>query len=225
MLLDNTNCSLKPDAAPMPVVKVEPTDAHPVPYDTSDEELDSFADKLSSIGSTAELLEQLGAPVEATKGTLSEEAALLDKALTEQKVTPLKSSLPAALGASAFLKAYGQSRALDIEQVRAALTNKLLELADCGEIKYELKAIELLGKHSDIGLFTERSEVTVNYNNPDSLEAAIKERVKRLLNADVIDMKPLGMDLDEELGLTYEEAEFTDVEDDVPEETETEEGQ
>lgn len=209
----------------MPVVKVEPTDAHPVPYDTSDEELDSFADKLSSIGSTAELLEQLGAPVEATKGTLSEEAALLDKALTEQKVTPLKSSLPAALGASAFLKAYGQSRALDIEQVRAALTNKLLELADCGEIKYELKAIELLGKHSDIGLFTERSEVTVNYNNPDSLEAAIKERVKRLLNADVIDMKPLGMDLDEELGLTYEEAEFTDVEDDVPEETETEEGQ
>lgn len=196
----------------MPVVKIEPTDEYPVPYDTSDEELDAFADRLASVANTAELLEGLGAPVEATKGSLREEAQLVDRAINNQTITPLKSSLPAALGAAAFLKAYGQSRALDIDAVRAALTNKLLEIADCGETKYELKAIELLGKHSDIGLFTERSEVTVNYNNPESLEAAIKERVKRLLNADIIDIKPLGMDLDEELGLTYEEGEFSEVE-------------
>jgi hypothetical protein len=193
----------------MPVVRLEPTDEFPVPFDTSDEELDNFADKLASMGSTAELLEELGAPVEATKGSLTEEAALLDKAIKDQTITPLKASLPAALGASAFLRAYGQSRALDIDAVRAALTNKLLEIADCGETKYELKAIELLGKHSDIGLFTERSEINVNYNNPESLEAAIKERVKRLLNADVIDIKPLGMDLDEELGIT--DADFDEV--------------
>ncbi len=196
----------------MPVVKIEPTDEYPVPYDTSDEELDAFADRLASVANTAELLEGLGAPVEATKGSLREEAQLVDRAINNQTITPLKSSLPAALGAAAFLKSYGQSRALDIDAVRAALTNKLLEIADCGETKYELKAIELLGKHSDIGLFTERSEVTVNYNNPESLEAAIKERVKRLLNADIIDIKPLGMDLDEELGLTYEEGEFSEVE-------------
>lgn len=203
----------------MPVVKIEPTDEYPVPYDTSDEELDDFADKLASIGNTADLLEELGAPVEVTRGTLTEEAQLLDKAIAQQKIAPLKSSLPAALGASAFLKAYGQSRALDVDAVRAALTNKLLEIADCGEVKYELKAIELLGKHSDIGLFTERSEVTVNYNSPENLEKAIKERVKRLLNAEVIDMKPLGMDLDEELGIT--DAEF---EEDFEEEEQDDEG-
>lgn len=193
----------------MPVVKIEPTDEFPVPFDLSDEELDNFADKLASVANTAELMEELGAPIEATKGSLTEEAALLDKAIKDQTITPLKNSLPAALGASAFLRAYGQSRALDIDAVRAALTNKLLEIADCGDVKYELKAIELLGKHSDIGLFTERSEVTVNYNNPESLEAAIKDRVKRLLNADVIDMKPLGMDLDEELGIL--DADFDEV--------------
>jgi hypothetical protein len=196
----------------MPTVKLEPTDEYPVPYDTSDQELDTFEDRLASMANTAELLEQLGAPVEATRGSLSEEAGLIDKAIAQQTITPLKSSLPAALGAAAFLKAYGQSRALDIEQVRTALTNKLLEIADCGETKYELKAIELLGKHSDIGLFTERSEITVKHTNPDSLEEAIKERVKRLLNADIIDMKPLGMDLEEELSLTMEEGEFEEVE-------------
>jgi len=199
----------------MPVVKIEPTDEYPLPYSTGHEDLDNFADQLASVANTAELLEELGAIPEMTKGTLSEEKKLLDKALKEQRVTPLTKSLPAALGAAAFLKAYGQNRALDVDQVRAALTNKLLEIADCGEIKYELKAIELLGKHIDIGLFTERSEININYNNPENLEAAIKERVKRLLNADVVDMKPLGMDLDEELGIL--DADFDEV---LKEETE-----
>ena len=99
--------------------------------------------------------------------------------------------------------------AMDVVQVRTALTTKLLELADCGDAKYELKAIELLGKHSDIGLFTSKSEININYNSPESLENAIKERVKRLLNAEVVDIKPLGMDLEEELGI--HDAEFEEV--------------
>lgn len=193
----------------MPVVKIEPTDEYPVPFSTDDEELDNFADKLASVANTAELLEELGALPEMSKETLEEEKQLLDAAIDKQKIKPLTQSLPAALGAAAFLKAYGQSRAFDIDQIRAALTNKLLEIADCGETKFELKAIELLGKHSDIGLFTERSEININYSNPDSLEAAIKERVKRLLNADVVDIKPLGMDLDEELGIL--DADFEEV--------------
>jgi hypothetical protein len=73
--------------------------------------------------------------------------------------------------------------AAEMSDVRAALTNKLLELANCGDPRFELKALELLGKHSDIALFTERSEVTVTYKNSSDLEEAIKERVKRLLNA------------------------------------------
>lgn len=193
----------------MPIVKVEPSTEHPVPFDLSDEDFDSFADKLASIGNTAELLEQLGAPVELSKDNIEEETALLDDAIDKQKVGPLTQSLPAALGAAAFLRAYGQGRALDVDQVRTALTNKLLEIADCGDIKFELKAIELLGKHSDVGLFTERSEINVNYNSPESLEKAITDRVKRLLNADVVDMKPLGMDLDEELGIL--DADFEDI--------------
>ena len=208
----------------MPIIKVEPSTEYPVPFDLSDEDFDSFADKLASVGNTAELLEQLGAPIESSKENLEEEAALLDAAIDNQKVTPLTKSLPAALGAAAFLRAYGQGRAMDANEVRTALTNKLLEIADCGEIKYELKAIELLGKHSDVGLFTDRSEINVNYNSPESLEKVITERVKRLLNADVIDMKPLGMDLDEELGITdadFEEIYDEPVQEPVQDEEET----
>jgi len=218
-LYSHTNMLLHRCPAPsnrtlhMPIIKAEPSTEYPIPFDTDDEDLDTFADRLASMANTAELLEQLGAPVETTKGTLAEEAELLDEAINKQKITPLAQSMPAALGAASFLRAYGQNRALDIDGVRAALTNKLLEIADCGETKYELKAIELLGKHSDVGLFTNKSEINVNYNSSESLENAIKERVKRLLNADVIDMKPLGMDLDEELGIF--DADFEEIEEDA----------
>ena len=72
-------------------------------------------------------------------------------------------------------------------------------MADCGDPKIELKALELLGKHSDIGLFAERSEVTVHHTTSEALENSIKERIKRLLNADVVDITPLD-DLDAQLG-------------------------
>jgi len=197
----------------MPVVKIEPTDEYPVPYDTTPEELDSFADKLSSAATTAELLHTLGAPVEVDTTTLQEEKKLLDDGIDKQKTAPLK-NLPTAFGAAAFLRAYGANRAIDVDQVRAALTNKLLEIADCGETKYELKAIELLGKHSDIGLFTDRSEININYNSPESLEEAIKERVKRLLDADVVDVTPINVSLDEEFGVFAAEDEPPEEDDD-----------
>ena len=193
----------------MPVVKIEASDEVPVPFDTDDEDLDTFADRLASVANTAELLAELGAPIEVDPETLGEEQKLIDAAVKEKKVGKLTTSLPAALGTAAFLRAYGQNLAVDVAQLRTALTYKLMEIADCGETKYELKAIELLGKHSDIGLFTERSEINVNYNSPEALEDAIKERVKRLLHADVVDIKPLGMDLDEELGIT--DADFDEI--------------
>jgi hypothetical protein len=90
---------------------------------------------------------------------------------------------------------------MDTAEARAAITNKLMEIANCGDPRYELKALELLGKHSDIGIFTQRSEITINYKNPADLENEIKERVKRLLNASVVETISLEDSLDEELGI------------------------
>lgn len=184
----------------MPVVKVTPSEDHPVPYDTEPDQPENFMEELAVAANTAETLEALGAPLEVDPVTYDREKALIEAVAKRKEAAPLK-NYSTALAATGFLKTYGQNLAFDVGQVRAALTNKLLEIANCGEIKYELKALELLGKHSDIALFNERSEITVNYNSPDALEAAIKERVKRLLNAQIIDMTPPGMDLDEELGV------------------------
>lgn len=86
----------------------------------------------------------------------------------------------------------------DALQARNYITNKLLQISDCGDPKLELKALELLGKHSDIGIFTERSEITITHKTSTDLENSIKERIKRLMNADVVDVEPLISELEDE---------------------------
>ncbi len=163
-------------------INIEPTKDIPPPYDTADVETSSFAEELAVVANTQDLLDQLGPPPEITQEDAVKTASLLDKAVKTQDKKALNSP-PVAFAAREFLRVYSGRIAAEMSDVRAALTNKLLELANCGDPRFELKALELLGKHSDIALFTERSEVTVTYKNSSDLEEAIKERVKRLLNA------------------------------------------
>jgi hypothetical protein len=195
----------------MASVKITPTKDRKRPYDMADAKPTTFVEELQVAADTADLLEAMGAPIEVAKGDEERQAKLLEEAIRNKKASPL-SNLPVAISASSFLRSYGQMLAFDAAQARAAITNKLMEIADCGDIKFELKALEMLGKHSDIGLFTERSEITINYKDPEALENAIKERVKRLLNADIIDITPLGRDLDDEFGIaSITDAEFDEV--------------
>jgi len=190
----------------MPIIKIEPTREHKVPYSLDDDKPKTLIEEMEVAGSTAELQVEMGAPLELPDKADQEKLKNLIKdakrnAVGRNTLTPALTQTNTAYATASFLRNYGQMLAFDASQARAAITHKLMEIADCGDIKFELKALELLGKHSDIGLFTERSEITINYNTPESLENAIKERVKRLLNADIIDVTPVGMDLDEELGV------------------------
>ena len=184
----------------MPAINVEPATGYPVPYNTSDEKPATFKDELTVTANTVDLLEGLGMQVEASPADVERTKRLVADAIAGQKTSVLQQPT-AAFAAREFLKAYGNQLAMDVHEVRSAVTAKLMELANCGDPKFELKALELLGKHSDIGLFTERSEITINYKSSGDLENAIKERVRRLLNADIVDITPIGDDLDAELGV------------------------
>jgi hypothetical protein len=43
--------------------------------------------------------------------------------------------------------------------------------------------------------------IHINHKTSEGLEEAIKERIKRLLNANIVDVTPLTDSLDEELGI------------------------
>lgn len=196
----------------MSEVLIEPTKDHPVPYDLAEEKPATLLDEIAVAGNTAELQIELGAVLDVTEGDAQREKELLDAVANAKKPSNLTNQ-STAFAAATFLRTYGQQLAMDAAEARAAITNKLMELADCGDPRYELKALELLGKHSDIGIFTERSEITVNYSSPEDLEKAIKDRVKNLLNATVVDTVPAGEMTEEDLDDILGVADLDDEED------------
>ena len=47
-----------------------------------------------------------------------------------------------------------------------------------------MRALELLGKVSDVGLFTERTEITVNNRSTVELENTLRDKLRRLMGTD-----------------------------------------
>lgn len=180
------------------MIRLEPTTEHPVPFDLTDEQPKTHADSIAIAINTIDLLETLGPSIDFSEGDLHKAADLLTGAQKPNAPRTVSKSAEAA-AAHHLVKRFDFQAFSDALQARNFITNKLIELADNGDPKIELKALELLGKHSDIGLFTERSEITVHHTTSSALEDSIKERVKRLLNAEVVDIKPID-DLDTQLG-------------------------
>jgi hypothetical protein len=103
-----------------------------------------------------------------------------------------------ALKLGALLNEYDKRVVLDATQARTYIMNRLLEISACGEAKTELRALELFGKMSDVGAFTEKSEVTITHRTSGDIKQVLQEKISRLLGPDVEDVTPK---LAEELGL------------------------
>lgn len=181
------------------MIEITPTAEHPLPFDLSAEQPKTHADSIAIAANTADLIDQLGGSIDYSAEDEAKARTLIKGEAKGEE--PRTVSIPGvAKKAAQILKAYDYQAIADAIQARNFITNKLIELADCGDPRFELKALELLGKHSDIGIFTERSEITVHHTTSSSLENSIKERIKRLLNTTVTDVTPID-DLDAQLGL------------------------
>jgi hypothetical protein len=55
-----------------------------------------------------------------------------------------------------------------------------------------MKSLELLGKISDVGLFTDKTEITMRHRPTEELEQMLRERLTKVLEAEVVDntLKP-----------------------------------
>lgn len=179
------------------MIELNPTGDHPVPFDLSDEAPETHRDSISIAANTANMIEELGGSIDYSDQDLHTAANLISG--VDKPTVPRHITNPSeARAVSELVNRFDFQAFADAQQARNYITNKLLQISDCGDPKLELKALELLGKHSDIGLFTERSEITVHHKNSEDLEKSIKERIKRLLNTDVVDVEPLISELEGE---------------------------
>ena len=70
-------------------------------------------------------------------------------------------------------------------QLRTYVTNKLLAETNNPDPRIRLKSLELLGKVSDVGLFTDKTEITMRHRPTEELEQLLRERLTKVIEAEV----------------------------------------
>jgi len=105
---------------------------------------------------------------------------------------------------NSILTEFGQLVAENASQIRHMVTNKLILETDNPDPRVRIRALELLGKISDVGLFAEKSEVTVTHQSTEDLRLKLRSKLAKLVNPEddeavIIDSEVI--DVAEELGV------------------------
>jgi hypothetical protein len=105
-----------------------------------------------------------------------------------------------------ILTEFGASVVESAVTVRHLVTNKLILETENPDPRVRIRALELLGKISDVGLFSEKSEVTVTHQSTDDLKAKLRRKLEKLVNpVEEIVLDGEIIDLDVELGISASE--------------------
>ena len=135
-------------------------------------------------------------------------------------------SSAAAIILKGMLDEYDVEVVRNAAQVRNYVKMRLLMLTGSDKESTQLKALELLGKMSDVGAFAERLEVNVTHRTTEELQAELATKLSSYMD-DIIDVEAKSLaipeekylngapavqviDLDEELGMTGKELDETD---------------
>jgi len=128
---------------------------------------------------------------------------------TSQKANNVNTSAmtPASLqNIRSYLDEYGRAVVNHAVEIRHAVTNRLIEESINPDPRIRIRALELLGKISDVGLFTDRTEITITHQTTDELRSKLRAKLQRLVaqpeiqDAEVV-LAGDVIDVDAELGL------------------------
>ncbi len=186
----------------MPVVAT-PELGIPFPFDTTPEELNDFRAKAEALLNTVEVLESEGLSVEVT----DDDRMQSHEIMLEEKLPPPRDLTPASVKHLNTILTEFDRELFDVHRrLRNYVTNKLVVESTDEDAKVRLKALELLGKVSGVGLFSERIDVNVTHRTVKDIEDELKKTLQLYEGEyEVVDEdKPVALaeiDLDEELGL------------------------
>lgn len=85
---------------------------------------------------------------------------------------------------NAILTQYDMEVVQDAKRLRNYVTNRLVVESENPDARIRMRALELLGKVSDVGLFTERTEITVNNRSTVDLENSLKDKLRKLMGVE-----------------------------------------
>jgi len=156
-----------------------------VPFDAVEKPRLTDREEIFAAANTAKLMQDLGDE----EITVEPEDEVRAQQIFEEGRTPSRyeRTLPGVmLKLEALLTEYDYSIIADAQQVRTYVTNRLLEETSDPDPKIRLRAYELLGKISDVGLFTERKEITIQHKSTEELTDLLRTKLNRLIDGEVV---------------------------------------
>jgi len=173
--------------AKMPI-SVTPETDKPLPDDFEAEAPTTFKKKVEVASKTAKVLLDGGAEIPvSTQEKIDAEHLFraftdLDENPKLNKITTKTLETPATVQhLYKMLNDYDHQVVEEAVQLRRFITNKLIEDTNHTDARHRLRALELLGKISDVGLFSEKTEVVVKHASPEDLENQIKNKLAKLI--------------------------------------------
>jgi hypothetical protein len=108
-------------------------------------------------------------------------AVLADPTKATEKVL---SSPGAVVQIKALLSEYDHLVVQSAAQIRTYVTNRLIQDSSHPDARIRIRCYELLGKISDVGLFTEKTEITMRQRPTAELEQLLRERLMKTIDAE-----------------------------------------
>lgn len=187
----------------MPIIAT-PEVGIPLPFDTTPEEINDFREKAHAYFETVQDLIVQGAQVEIT----NEDKARSHQIAAEGKLPPVKDLTPGVIVNLEAILSDWDNEVLDVaRRLRNYVTNKLIMESVDPDPKQRIKALELLGKVSGVGLFSEKIDITVTHRTVEDIEKELVKTLELYMGEvdEVEEAKPAvksiaEIDLDEELG-------------------------
>lgn len=187
----------------MPIV-VTPEVGIPLPFDTTKEELEDFREKAHALFETVQELIKQGATVEVT----DQDKAQSHQIAADGQLPPVKTLTPGTIINLEAILSEWDHEVLDAgRRLRNYVTNKLIMDSNDPDPRVRIKVLELLGKLNNVGLFSDKVEISVVNRSIDSIEQELAKTLElymgRAAEVDIGKEAPLSIaniDLDEVLG-------------------------
>jgi len=155
--------------------------------------------------STAQWLESIGAPPpDAAEQSAAQSTAqkafgtiIKNAVAPEQRAALVALKTPSAVRhLTGMLTAYDWEFVEQAKEIRGYAVSQLLEETKHPDAKIRLRALELLGRVTEVALFTDRVEVKKTSVSDAELDAKIKEKLARF--AGVVDVNPTDVEVIEQ---------------------------
>jgi hypothetical protein len=169
-------------------IKIKPDPTRPLPDDFESEEPTTFAERVKVAAATAKMLLEAGAEIPVSTQEKREAEEVFRAFTNPETKNPAPPVVNKYLNTPAtvqhlymMLSDYDHQVVQEAVQLRRYVTNKLIEDTNLTDPRHRLRALELLGKISDVGLFSDKTEVTVKAISQEDLESQIRTKLFKIL--------------------------------------------